>query len=139
MDAAIKSIQIIRAALIICIAFYLFVGEEVSRRTSGLASQTLYFAFTAFAISTIVAIVVLRRVMVLRAEKGLATQPLNSVLLQRWRAGYIFTYALSEAVALYGLVLRLTGFTLSQVLPFYAVSLILMIFFSPRRPINQIE
>ncbi len=137
VDSSIKLVQIVRAALIVSIALYLLIGEQAARRGPG-ASSSFYLAFTVIAISTIMAIMAVRRVLVLRAERTLATQPLDAAARQRWRAGYIVTYALSETVALYGFVLRMMGFSLSQVLPFYAVSLILMMFFSPRRPVSEI-
>jgi hypothetical protein len=47
------------------------------------------------------------------------------------------TYALSEAIAIFGLVLRLIGFSLSQVAYFYIAGFILLLFFGPRRPVGQ--
>jgi hypothetical protein len=48
------------------------------------------------------------------------------------------TFALSEAVVIYGVVLRFVGFRFSQVVPFFLAGLILMLFFGPRRPANAI-
>jgi cytochrome b561 len=138
MNTAIKLAQAVRAALIAGIALYLLVGERVARGAARGANPDLYLAMTIVAIFTVVAITVLRRVMVLRAERSLTVQPENAAALHRWRAGYLFTYVLSEAVALYGVMLRTAGFTLYQVLPFYAVAFILLIFFSPRRPVKEI-
>ena len=42
-------------------------------------------------------------------------------------------YCLSEAVAVYGLVLHFFGFSLSQVRPFFFAGLMLLFFFEPRR------
>jgi hypothetical protein len=47
------------------------------------------------------------------------------------------TYALSEAIAIFGLVLRLIGFSLSQVWSFYIAGIILLLFFGPRRPVRE--
>ena len=44
----------------------------------------------------------------------------------------MITYALCEAVALYGFILRIMGFSFRSVAPFYLASIILMIFFAPR-------
>jgi len=52
--------------------------------------------------------------------------------LNRWRTGYLITYALSEALALFGLLVRLAGFSLSQAVTFYLPGLVLMLFFRPR-------
>jgi hypothetical protein len=48
------------------------------------------------------------------------------------RLGQIMTFALSEAIALLGFVLRLVGFSLSQVAPFYLAGILLRPFFNPR-------
>jgi hypothetical protein len=76
--------------------------------------------------------------MVLRAEEALVRNEQDALSLARWRSGYVLIYALCEAVALYGLVLRFMGFTLTQVAPFYVVGFVLLFFFSPRRPSSAI-
>jgi len=48
-------------------------------------------------------------------------------------AALIIIYCLSEAVAVYGLVLHFFGFSLSQVTPFFFAGLMLLFFFEPRR------
>jgi hypothetical protein len=69
-----------------------------------------------------------------QSESMLAMRPGDALTLNRWRAGYIMTYALSEAIAMFGLVLRILGFSLSQVLSFYVAGFALLLFFGPRRP-----
>ena len=90
------------------------------------------------AVGMIAAIFLLRRVMVIRAERILAHNAEDSVSLNRWRAGYIVTFALSEAIALYGFVLRFLSFSLAQVMPFYVTGFVLLVFFRPRRPPNEL-
>ncbi|HEV2717065.1 MAG TPA: hypothetical protein VGU64_17505, partial [Terriglobales bacterium] len=90
------------------------------------------------AVGMIVAIFLLRRVMVIRAEQTLAQNAEDSASLYRWRAGYIVTFALCEAIALYGFVLRFLSFSLTQVMPFYVVGFVLLLFFRPRQPSNEI-
>ena len=55
-----------------------------------------------------------RRTLVLRAAESLATQPDDSLSLNHWRTGYFATYALCEALALFGLVSALSGLNLQQ-------------------------
>jgi len=65
---------------------------------------------------------------------------LLSVGLLLWAGemvGSIPTYALSESIALFGLILRLIGFSLSQVWSFYIAAFILLLFFRPRRPLSE--
>jgi hypothetical protein len=47
------------------------------------------------------------------------------------------TYALSEAIAIFGLLLRFIGFSFSHVASFYVAGFILLLFFGPRRPVSQ--
>jgi hypothetical protein len=47
------------------------------------------------------------------------------------------TYCLSEAIALYGMVLHFLGFGLSQIVPFFIAGLGLIIFYWPRTTGNR--
>jgi hypothetical protein len=124
-------LQTVRIALLVSIALYVFVGERISR--PGAPDRNLYFAVTLVAITTVGMIFAVWRLFVLRSEATLADHPEDASALKRWRAGYIYTYALCETLALFGFVLRFMGFTLSEVAPFYVVGFALMLLFSPRR------
>jgi hypothetical protein len=134
MEPARKTVQVIRIALLVIIAAYVFLGEGVRQRTAGAPDRNFYFAITLVALTMVGMAFAAWRLFVLRSEATLAALPEDAVALKRWRAGYIFTYALCEAVALFGFVLRILGFTLSEVAPFYIVGFVLMILFSPHRP-----
>jgi hypothetical protein len=133
MEPARKTVQVIRIALLVSIALYVFVGERMGQRPDA-PDRNFYFAATLVALTTVGMTFAVWRLFVLRSEAALAARPDDTVALKRWRVGYIFTYALCEAVASFGFVLRIAGFTLSQVAPFYIVGFVLMILFSPRRP-----
>jgi hypothetical protein len=128
----------VRIALLVSIALYVFLGERVGQSMAAAPNRNLYFVLTLVAITTVGMIFALRRLLVLRSEATLAAQPNDPAALNRWRSGYIITYALCEAVALFGLVLRILGFTLLQVAPFYLVGFVLMLFFRPRLPSREI-
>jgi F0F1-type ATP synthase membrane subunit c/vacuolar-type H+-ATPase subunit K len=134
MDAAVRIVQMIRIALMVSVVLYALVGEMVGRNSTSTPDTSIYFAVTLAAVIAVALIVAMRRLFVLKAESTLTRQPEDQAALGRWRTGYIITYALSETVALFGLVLRFLGFTFSHVVTFYAVGLILMMFFGPRRP-----
>ena len=136
MDSARKILNVIRTCMLVSIVLYGFIGERVGR--SGVAPyRNLYFAMTLVAITTVGMIFALRRLFVLRSEGTLASQPEDTAALNRWRTGYVAIYALSESVALFGLVLRILGFTLSEVTPFYLAGFALMLVFGPRRPSSE--
>jgi F0F1-type ATP synthase membrane subunit c/vacuolar-type H+-ATPase subunit K len=95
-------------------------------------------AMALVAVAVSVGIFMVRRVMVMPAENILRTDAEDANALGRWRAGYILILALSETIALHGLVLRFVGFGFPEVLPFFLASFILMLFFGPHRPANAI-
>ncbi|MGH9498548.1 MAG: hypothetical protein ACRD3L_05350 [Terriglobales bacterium] len=137
MDGAVRIVQVIRVALMVSVVLYAVVGEMMGRNLSSAPDNSIYFAITLAAVIAVALIVVIRRVLVLRSESVLARQAEDRAALGRWRTGYIVTYGLSETVALFGLVLRFLGFPLSQVASFYVVALVLMMFFGPRRPSQE--
>ena len=94
----------------------------------------LFYAISFVSISVIGVIFLVRRTFLAHAESELIANPENAAILGRWRAGYIAIYALCESLALFGLVLRLAGFHLSQTWTFYLASFALMLLFGPRQP-----
>jgi hypothetical protein len=91
-------------------------------------------AIELFAIAILAGIFFLRRKLILTSEAILFTQANEPAALARLRAGYVLTWALCEAIALYAVVLRYMGFTFSQVIPLLMGGFLLMLFISPRRP-----
>ena len=127
----------IQIAMLLSVALFVGVGELVGsiRRLNN--DPTVFYVLSLATITIVGVILVVRRTLVLQSETVLATRPSDAATLNRWRAGYILTYSLSEAIALFGLVLRLIGFGLSHVASFYIAGFILLLFFGPRRPAVQ--
>jgi F0F1-type ATP synthase membrane subunit c/vacuolar-type H+-ATPase subunit K len=134
MEPSRKLLQIVRGAMLFSILLYAFVGEQVRHTPGAPPDRNFYFALTLVAIITVGMVFAIRRTFILRAEATLAAQPEDAAALGRWRTGYIITFVLCETVALYGLVLRFLGFTLSDVAPFYVAGFALMLMLGPRRP-----
>ena len=78
-----------------------------------------------------------RRTLVLRAAESLATQPDDRLSLNHWRTGYVATYALCEALALFGLILRFRAYPSQQSVPYYLGGFVLLFFFRPRPPVSN--
>jgi hypothetical protein len=123
----------IRAAMLIAIVLYIFIGEKIAAGRSP-ASSIVFQAVAAVSVATVVALFVLRRMIVLPAFATLQTSPNDARALSRWRAGYIGSYALCEALALYGFALRVLGFPFSHVVLFYVASLALLMYYRPQLP-----
>ncbi len=137
MEASLKMLRTVRIAMLISIVLYVLVGERTAHPAK-LANLVVYYAMTLMVVAMVATMFLVRRVRVIRAEQTLAQKPEDRVSLNRWRAGYIATYAVCEAIALYGLVLRFLSFSLAQVMPFYVAGFVLLVFFRPRRASNEL-
>jgi len=136
MESTVRILRLIQIVMMASIVLYVLIGERVARHTP--PNTALLYAMSLVSITTIGIILVVRRTLVLQSEETLRTRPADALALNRWRSGFIVTYALAETQALLGLVLRILGFTLSQVAPFYVAGFILMLFFTPRAPSREL-
>ena len=132
MAALVRLVQI---AMLVSVVLYVVVGELVGH--SGGSNNGLFYGMSLASISTLGAALVVRRTLVLPAEALLEKKPADPLVQSRWKTGYIFLYALCEALALFGLILRVAGFALGQVWGFYLGGFLLLLLFSPRTPRSQ--
>jgi hypothetical protein len=117
------------------ILLYAVAGKIISFAVHPVDSS-LSYVFTTVGVALVGMIFVVRRTLVLRPAEDLASRPDDSISLSHWKSGYIATYVLCEALALFGLVLRFLGFTFQQSLPFYVAGFVLLLFFGPREPVS---
>jgi F0F1-type ATP synthase membrane subunit c/vacuolar-type H+-ATPase subunit K len=136
MTRSLKTLRMMQWAMLLSILLYVAVGEILGPRIRHV-DATLSYVFSTLAVGVVGTIFVVRRTLVLRAASALATQPEDNVSLNHWKTGYIATYALCEALALFGLVLRFRGSELQQSLLFYIGGFVLLFFFRPRQPEPQ--
>jgi hypothetical protein len=132
MEAAVRLVRLVQIAMLVSVVLYVAAGELVGR---GAASNNgLFYTLSLAAISTLGAVLVVRRTLVLPVEVLLQGKPGDAMMQARWKSAYIFLYSLCEVVALFGLILRLAGFTLAHVWGFYLGGFLLLLLFSPRPP-----
>jgi hypothetical protein len=132
MEASRRMMQIIQGAFLVSIVLYAVITKMLP---ASVAPNVLIFRVLALlAMGNVVMIFLLRRKLVKPSEQTLSTQPEDAAALASWRTGYLITYAFSEAIALYGLVLHFIGFAFVQVLPFFIAGFVLILFYAPRRP-----
>jgi hypothetical protein len=136
VESAIKIVRAVQIVMLLSVLLFVVAGEMVGS-ISKLSNPTLFYALSLATITIVGVILVVRRTLVLQSATTLAARPDDAATLQRWRAGYVMTYALSEAIAIFGLLLRVIGFSLSQVWSFYIAGFILLLFFGPRRPVRE--
>ncbi|HET9408971.1 MAG TPA: hypothetical protein VFO39_17135 [Candidatus Sulfotelmatobacter sp.] len=132
MGQTSRTIRTIQYAFLFSILLYGVVGEII-RSHSGYLNPAFSYVLTAVAMGVVGMIFVVRRTWVLPAAQSLRSRPDNPVSLNHWKTGYLVTYSLCEALAIFGFLLRLLGFGMQQSVTFYFCGFILLAFFSPKR------
>jgi hypothetical protein len=132
MQTARRFIQTVRFFMLGSIVLYGYIAWRLP--SSAAPNAFLFKVLTVLSIVLVVLIFAMRRIQVLPVEATLAVNPEDAAALSRWRQGYIVSYALSEAIVLYGLVLHFLGFPLARVIPFLASGFMLILLLRPRLP-----
>jgi hypothetical protein len=133
MISALKTLRVVQWAMLASIVLYAIIGQVVGPPSRGV-DATLSYLFATLSVAIVGAIFVVRRTLVLRAGESLATRPDDSLSLNHWRTGYLATYCLCEALALFGLILRFRGSPVEASVYYYLGGFILLLFFWPRQP-----
>jgi hypothetical protein len=133
MIQALKTLRAVQWAMLASIVLYGILGEVVGPVPRGV-DPSLSYLFTTLAVAAVGVILVVRRTLVRRAGQSLRARPDDSLSLNHWRTGYIATYALCEALALFGLILRFRGSSWQQSILYYLGGFVLLLFFRPRQP-----
>jgi len=132
MSLALRTVRLVQIAMLVSVGIFVVVGEVV--RPPFAANPTILYAASVASIGLVGALLVVRRTLVLESEAQLREKPADALILSRWRTGYIAMYALCETLALFGLALRLVGFSIDHVWPYYAGAFVLLLLFWPRVP-----
>ncbi len=133
MANALKILRAVQWAMLFSIVLYGIVGEVAGPAPRGV-DPTLSYLFATLSVAIVGSIFVVRRTLVLRAAESLASRPDDGLSLNHWKTGYIATYALCEALALFGLVLRIWGSPVQASVPYYLGGFVLLLFFRPKPP-----
>lgn len=133
MHSTFRSLQIVRVVMLISIAAYVLLGEYLipARVIPG---RIFFYALTAIAVLLVIGSFMVRRFLGRKATAALADVPAPASALNLWRGAYIVIYVFSESIAILGFVLRVMGYTLSEVAPFYIVGFFLFLYFAPKKP-----
>ena len=134
MPKALKTLRLLQWCMLLSILLYAGVGEAIAPRLRAV-NPTVSYLFSMLAVATVGIIFVVRRTLVIRAAESLANHPDDAISLNHWKTGFIATYALCEALALFGLVLRFLGCTFQQCVLFYIGGFVLLFFFRPKEPV----
>jgi len=134
MPQTLRILRLVQWLMLLSILIYAVLGEVVGPH-GRTVNPTINYLFSTLGVAVVGVIFVVRRTLVLRAAESLASRPDDNLSLDHWRTGYIVTYALCEALALFGLVLRVLGCNFQQCLPFYIGGFVLLFFFRARKPV----
>ena len=138
MGSAVQVVRQIQISMLVSVALYAAAGEMLSHAIHTAPASTLFHAFSLISVSLVGATVVVRQTLVLPSEAVLRDRPDDKLAISRWKTGNIALYALCDLLGLFGLVLRLAGFTLANVWGFYLGGFLLMLLYSPRAPRPEI-
>lgn len=133
MRDAFKIVRTLQWALLGSIVVYATLGAFI-RPSSRSIDPALTYVLTTLGVAIVGVIFVVRRTLVLRAAETLTKQPGDVISLSHWKTGYLWTYALCEALALFGLVERFMGAHISQSVSYYIGGFALILFFRPQMP-----
>jgi hypothetical protein len=130
MDS-MKNLQAIRMAMLASVVFCGLIATLAPSNEE--PKPIVFYGLSGMAIVEVAAIFVIRRILVSAPRTAAVPQPQQANASMKPETALILIYCLSEAVALYGLVLHFLGFSWTQVLPFFIAGLVLLFFFDPRR------
>jgi F0F1-type ATP synthase membrane subunit c/vacuolar-type H+-ATPase subunit K len=136
MTRVLKTLRVVQWSMLASILLYAALGQVLLGREGRAVDPAVSYLFSTLAVAIVGIIFVVRRTLVMRAAESLATHPDDGLSLNHWRTGYLATYALCEALALFGLVLRFLGCSFQQSALFYAGGFVLLFFFGPRQPVS---
>ena len=135
MDARLRILRIVHAAMLLAAVVYVFLAEYLRRqRPVEPLNQTAYLAIALVAAAIAVASFLVRRSLIDRSFDEPPSQGNSSAAVFRWFGGYVVVFAMCEAIVLLGFILRFMGANLSEAALLYAVGILLFLLFSPRKP-----
>jgi hypothetical protein len=137
MGPAVRRVRQVQIALLVSIALYAVAGERFARILTRDPANTLFHALSLISIIIVGATVVVRQTLVLPSEALLKEKAGDLLAVASWRTGYLILYGLCDALGAFGLILRMSGFTLANVWGFYLGGFLLLLLYSPRAPRSE--
>jgi len=115
--------------MFLAIVFYVWIAEKQHPANKQI-SQGFYAAICIVSICLIGTMFIVRKRAANRLET--ANSPHDPKTIRRAYAVQLLMMGCSLAIVLYGLVVRFTGATLTQALPFYILGTSLLLYFKPK-------
>jgi hypothetical protein len=131
IESQLQLLRVVHAAMLLSILLYAWIAEYLVTPNPALV-PLLRIVLLTVAAANGVATVLIRRKMILPLHESAFTR--GPDVLARWRMANILVFALSEAIALYGFILRILGGGRLESGLFYIAAVILLFVHIPRRP-----
>lgn len=124
-----RGLRIVWRVLLLAVVLYVWIAEKHHPANKQISDE-FYTAICIVSICLIGTIFLVQKRSV--RQMGMSTSPADPKNLRRDYAVQLLLMGCSLAVVLYGLVVRFTGATLAQALPFYVVGSSLLLYFKPK-------
>ena len=133
MRHALHQLRLIHLVFILCVPFFAWIAERAPEQSSG--ATPVYWILVAAGLGSAAAGIRVGGRLLSSLDPKDATGDLPEIRIHRWKTGHFVRVASAESVALYGVITRMTlGLTLWFAVPFYVVSLCLLLLWTPRLP-----
>jgi cytochrome b561 len=135
MDSQSKSVsnvRLIRWCMLLAVAVYFGLMARLPASSHATQLGTIEIAIAFVSLACVSSAFYFNRTFVHKAEASMHQNPGDTNAARRWRVGYLAIYAVSFAVALYGLVLHFLGARFTHVVPFFVVGATMILWFRPR-------
>lgn len=133
LEQMLQVLRLVHGAMLALIVFLGLLAESLPHSAKPAPEFVLYLLM-GLAVLELAAGVMIRKLMVESAETALQTDPADQRALLKWSAGQMVAFALCEAIALYGFVLRMVGAPRAYAIGFYVTGAAFLLLFAPRRP-----
>src|SRR5438270_7105661 len=117
MEAARRALQVIRFAMLFSMIALFYVASAIPSQAT--PNPIIFRALALLAVADLVILFLMRKSFVSAPAEILPSSPEDAAAINRWRSGTLISYALAEAIALYGLVLHFLGSSFTQLGPFF--------------------
>jgi hypothetical protein len=132
-ESSLRFVRLLHGIIFLTMLLYPAAGERMPHGPGLAPLSPMFLGITALALAALAIAAAVRLKTVQPALELLHSQSNDASVLSRWKRGAVWVRVFLEMVVLCGLVLRVMGSSLPQVLPFYLIPIILMLVWWPRQ------
>ena len=131
MESALKQMRLMWMLVLAAAFGYVALAEFLPHSVAPIKRE-VYAIILVVGVMELVSMVIVRKVLLTKAEDVLRTSPSDMAAIFRWRQGQVITLAIASAIVMFGLVVRFIGATTIQEAPLYLLGLAAMLVFQPK-------